>query len=377
MKVFIIAAEASGDALGASLIEGLKHAIPTILFQGVGGAQMKAAGLPESLFPMEELSLMGIAEIVPQIPKMLKRITETTEAVKAFQPDLLITIDGPDFCFRVQKKVRELNIKGLKQAHCVAPTVWAWREKRAAKIAAFLDGLLCLLPFEPPYFEKEGLKSCYMGHPFVAKAHELPEAEEARALFDLEDNEKTLGLYFGSRGQEVARHLELFCEAVKTLPVDRFLVPTLPHLHDRIADGLARHGLTARTQIVLDKAQHGAAMRASHAALAVSGTIGLELALAGTPHIIAYKMSPLTYHVVKHLIKVGNAHLGSLIFGRTIVPEYIQGAATPLALSEGLMPLLTSADAIVQQKRDFVLLIEALTTKKPPSDLAADFLLGL
>lgn len=166
-KVFLIAGEPSGDTLGASLMEGLSEKLNgNVEYAGVGGQGMAAAGL-ESLFPMEDLSVMGVFEVLPRLPLLLRRIRETASQVERLQPDVLVTIDSPDFCFRVIKKLKARACK-VPVVHYVAPSVWAWRPGRAKKVACILDHLLCLLPFEPPYFEREGLRATFVGHPVVA-----------------------------------------------------------------------------------------------------------------------------------------------------------------------------------------------------------------
>lgn len=198
LKIFICAAEESGDKLGAPILKSLMKRYPHAQIRGIGGEAMREAGLKEQLFSMEELSLMGVFEILPKVPSLVKRINQTTQAILDFQPDIFLTIDGPDFNFRVHKKVKKKGfIKGV-QMHCVAPSVWAWREGRAEKIANFLDGLLCLFPFEPEYFEEVGLSAMYMGHPYMQKKSNLPVKEEIKKEWGVSSRQKTIGLFLGS-----------------------------------------------------------------------------------------------------------------------------------------------------------------------------------
>lgn len=366
-KIFIIAGEASGDALGASLITALKNQVPDLDLQGVGGDLMLAAGLGASVFPMTDLSVMGVAEVLPKVPLILGRIKETDAAIAAFDPDIVLTIDAPDFSFRVQKKVMKRGLRA-QRIHYVAPTVWAWRPGRAKKIAAFLNGLICLLPFEPPYFEREGLKSIAVGHPVLQSplagvrnfnAHEY----------------RTIGLFFGSRRGEVDRHLSLFTEAAKIILQDeknlRFIAPTLPHHAAKIAAHLTQNGIDA--EIVTDPDQKIQAFKRCDAAIAVSGTVGLELAVAGVPHVIAYKMNPLTHAILKHMIKTPYAHLVNILLGRMAIPEFIQDAATPQNLARSVRAALKNPES---QKRAFAEAVSRLQPDptKNAADLAAAFI---
>jgi lipid-A-disaccharide synthase len=356
IKVCIIVGEASGDSLGVTLIHDLKTKNPNIEFMGIAGSLMKAQGM-ESLFPMEDLSVMGIAEIFPQIPKLLKRIKQTVAAVEVFQPDYIVTIDAPDFSKRVVKRLRknERSVQA-KFIHYVAPTVWAWRPKRAKLFAKLYDAIFCLFPFEPPYFEKEGMAAYFVGHPVVKeKLHG-------------NDKAQTLGVFYGSRLGELQRSGAVLTATAKNWlakhPQGTLIVPTLSHMLGGVKEQLS--DVTARCEFVVGQKKQAFAQ--INKAIAVSGTIGLELAVAGIPHLIAYKTNALTYWIVKSLVKVKYAHLANLILDEPIVPEYLQDDCTIENMTSGLESL-----DIQKQKHAFKKLEDVLN-----SDLsAADCLLTL
>ncbi len=373
-KIFIIAGEASGDLLAADLLKALKMNDPEVEIYGIGGASSLSAGLPCSLFSMEELSIMGVAEIVPKIPHMLKRIKQTVQEIERLRPDLLLTIDAPDFSFRVQKSLKAKNLK-IKQVHYVAPTVWAWRAGRAQKIARFLDGILCLFPFEPPYFEKEGLPAIYTGHPVMERYKNAPSQEEAKKTLGFKKEETVLGLLLGSRRGELKNHSSIFFQAIEEKVEKGFqiLVPTLPHLQEEIETKIKAHfKVVDQFKIVSNPLQQTIYFRAMESALAVSGTVGLELAVADVPHIIAYRAHPITASLLRTLVRVEYAHLANIILKKLTVPEYIQNACTPDNLTQALNEI-----DIARQRVDFQSLRTRLETKHTPSETARDFMLDL
>ncbi len=376
-KIFIIAGEASGDILAADILKVLKSRNSDIEIHGIGGKLSLSAGLEKSLFPMEELSIMGIAEIVPKIPHFLKRIKETVQKIEDIKPDLILTVDSPEFSFRVQKNIKKKSWGGdIKQVHMVAPTVWAWRPDRAKAISEFLDGLICLFPFEPPYFEREGLPAIYTGHPVIGRYKNAPSQEEAREFLGFKNDKKIVGVLFGSRRGELKKHGSVFCKTIHSVltPDMEILVPTLPHLEEEVKSLVAEHFENQdQILIVSDPSYQTHYFKAMDCALAVSGTVGLELAVAGTPHIIGYRVHPLTAPILRRMIKTEFAHLANIILGRGVVPEFMYKECREDVLSKALQNLL-SGDGEVQ-KRDFQELREILITDKPPAETAVDFLM--
>lgn len=374
LHICLIAGEPSGDALGASLMRALKSD-PGIVITGVGGAKMEAEGL-QSLFPIDELAVMGIVEVAPKIRTILGLINKTADYINMSRPDIVVTIDSPDFCFRVQKKVRKQMADHCpKLMHYVAPTVWAWREGRAQAIAQFLDGLICLFDFEPPYFEKEGLRSIAVGHPVVEGKAGKVDGSLFRERHHIPAEARTVGVFFGSRRGELKRHGEIFRDTMATLPGGtQFIVPTLPHLKEAVAAILS--DLDAPITITCDLNEKWEAFAACDIALAVSGTVGLELAAARIPHVIAYRMNPLTFEMAKHLVKVKHAHLLNIMLEEGIVPEFIQKDCNVPTISAALYKLMMEESARKVQTDAFTRFAKRLGANEEaaPSSRAAAFI---
>ncbi|MGB0682820.1 MAG: lipid-A-disaccharide synthase [Magnetovibrionaceae bacterium] len=345
----IIAGEPSGDLLGARLIAGLEAMAPgRFRYVGVGGEAMAAEG-HSSLFPMSDLSVMGLAEVLPRLPLLIRRIRETTQFVLETQPVAVITIDAPDFSFRVQKRLKKAGSQ-IPRIHYVAPTVWAWRPGRAKKCAAFLDHMLCLLPFEPPYFEAAGLKASFVGHPVLEGGAADGDGEAFRTRHGIASEAKLLCVLPGSRGGEIKPLLPIFGETVaqlaETIPNLHIAVPTLPHLKGRVQAAIDTWPVAVT--LTTDKSEKFDAFNAADAALAASGTVGLELAVAGCPHVIGYRVNWLTAAIVRRLIKVRFAHLVNLIADKPVIPEFLQENCTPDALSSAISELLIGGRAAPQ-----------------------------
>jgi lipid-A-disaccharide synthase len=341
VKLFLIAGEASGDKLGAALMAGLKELAPEVSFIGVGGPLMAEAGL-ESLFPMEELSVMGIMEVLPKYRQLKRRIAETAAAVLAAKPDALITIDSPDFCLRVARLVREAAPQ-QKTIHYVAPSVWAWRPGRAAKMAEVIDHVLALLPFEPPYMQAAGMSCDFVGHPVVAE----PQASEAEAAAFRETYmigpEQPLVLCLpGSRRGEVKRLGPRFDEALMQLrdrePGLRVVLPTVRGVAPLVREMTARWPVAPI--VVEQAADKRAAFAAADLALAASGTVSLELAASRTPMVIAYDMAPLSRFLIGRLLKVDTVTLVNLVAETRVIPEFLGSNCSPGPIAQELLRLL-------------------------------------
>jgi lipid-A-disaccharide synthase len=356
LKVFVIAGETSGDLLGGSILRALAVATGRPLqIMGIGGDSIKGAGMPMSIIPVHELAVMGIVEIIPKIPFFIKAINKTVKAIQDFKPDILLTIDSPDFCFRVQKKIRKTMPHRPRQAHVVAPSVWAWREGRAAKIAKFLDGLICLFPFEPPYFEKHNLRSVAIGHPAINAAIAWADPAPFRKILGLSEKDRVVGLYLGSRRGVIERHTDLFIQALNLLAIDHpDLVVVIPTFAE-FADELRRRTehLSLKHYVIADPLLKPLAMRGCNAALAVSGTVGLELAIANVPHIIGYKMNALTWWVLQRMAKTTYAHLVNIGLQKLLVPECLQENCTAAKLAEQLRILIDQPAEQARQQIGF------------------------
>ncbi len=341
MKIFLTAGEASGDRLGADLMSGLKSLYPTIEFAGVGGPLMGQHGL-KSLFPMDELSVMGIAEILPKYFHFKKRIRETAQAAIEWRADMVLTIDAPEFSLRVAKKVKE--IKNIPTVHYVAPTVWAWRAGRAAKMATYIDHVLALLPFEPPFMHRAGMSCDFVGHPAaVDPPITKTQLTEFRDQHDL-GAASCLAVLPGSRNSEIDRLMPVFRNVIEAPEFSgmTFLFPTLPHLQN----GIAKHldGFKRPFRILPAPAEGGLQQRriafaACDVALAASGTVSLELASVGTPMIIAYDMQWFSRLIISRMLLTDTVTLVNLVSETRDVPEFI-GADCQ---AENIIPALDQA----------------------------------
>jgi lipid-A-disaccharide synthase len=354
-RLFFLAGEPSGDKLGAALIAALRELVPEIELSGVGGPAMAAEGLV-SLFPMEELSVMGLAEVLPRYPALRRRLHQAARAVTDMAPDALVTIDSPDFSLRLAGLARRAN-PGLRTIHYVAPSVWAWRPGRAARMAKVVDHVLALLPFEPPYMQAAGMTCDFVGHPVVAEPQ--ASAEEAiafRVRHGIPAGAPLILTLPGSRSGEVTRLAPRFGETLRLIaaqmPEARAVVPTVPHLAERVT------GLTANwpcSPVVIDPrsappGEKRAAFAAADVALAASGTVSLELAAAGLPMVIGYDMAPLTWAIMKRMVRLETVTLVNLVSETRAVPEFLGPACRPGPMAEVLTRLLTDPEARAAQE---------------------------
>lgn len=344
LSIFLVAGEPSGDVLGGRLIRALRELTGGKLsVKGVGGDSMREEGL-ESLFPMEELSVMGIAEILPHLPQLLRRIRETSVAVDRARPDALITIDSPDFSRRVARRVTNRSIPRI---HYVAPTVWAWRPWRAKGFARDFTDLLALLPFEPPWFEAAGLPCRFVGHPVVEAGADEGQGAAFRSRHGIAPDTPLICALPGSRRGEIGRLGPDFGAALALLaprhPGLRTVVPTIEAMAPAVRQ--LTGDWPGRPIVVVGAAERYDAMAASNAALAASGTVALELALAQVPTVVAYRMSPATYFLVRRILTVDYANLINIIENRELVPELMQQDCRPERLAETLERLMGPAGA--------------------------------
>jgi lipid-A-disaccharide synthase len=371
-RVFVVAGEPSGDALGARLMAALRARFGDALaVEGVGGERMEAQGL-RPLFPMSDIALMGIAEVLPRLPAVLRRIRETGDRLIASRPDVAVTIDAPDFCLRVARRARAA---GIPVVHWVAPTVWAWRPGRARTMARSVDHLMCLFPFEPPYFEREGLPATFVGHPVVEGGAGRGDGARFRAAHGIAADAPVLAVLPGSRRGEVARLLPLFRETLALLAAGRpglvAAVPTVATVEDAVRAAAADWPVPA---VVLrgEEAKHDA-FAAAAAAMACSGTVALELALAGLPGVVTYRASPVTAAVVRRMIRVRHVNLVNIMHGREVVPELLQERATPGNLAGAVGRLLDDPAARDAQRADLAAVAGWLGRGgPPPGERAAD-----
>ena len=341
MKIYLIAGEPSGDKLGAALMVGLRSLCPDVTFQGIGGPLMQAEGL-HSLFDMADLSVMGLAEVVPRYAMLRRRLATAVADVSQAAPDALITIDSPDFCLRVSAGVKARMPAALRPAfiHYVAPSVWAWRPKRAQRMARVIDHVLALLPFEPPLMRAAGMSCDFVGHPVVAEALATP---EERALMA---GEGPLILALpGSRRGEVTRLAPVIAEVLAQIkvvyPAARVALPTVRGVADLVTD-LSRDWPIV-PQIIQDPALKRAAFAAADVAIAASGTVSLELAANGCPMVIAYDMHPLTLWLMRRAALIDTVTLVNLVSQTRVVPEFIGANCRADLIAPAVLALLQGA----------------------------------
>lgn len=380
LRVTIIAGEPSGDALGDGLMRALRQLLHEgVDFSGIGGERMQAEGL-KSWFPIDDLSVMGLVEVLPRARRILRRIDETVKRIKASPPDLLITIDSPGFTHRV---IRRLGTqRSFPVVHYVAPTVWAWKPGRAKKLAKLVDHLLVLLPFEPPHFEAQGLHTTFVGHPAVETLAAAREREQgaARGLgfrkrYDIPEKARLVAVLPGSRRGEVGKLWPIFAAALERLKGDHpnlhIVIPTVPGVAGMVVS--ASHGLPFPATVVQAAEERYEAMVAAEVALAASGTATLELGLAETPTVLAYRVNPLTAAIVRRMIKTPFAGLVNILLGRAVMPEFLQENCKPLQIAAALAKLLDSPSARQEQvaaSRDVAAKLGA-GEGTPPSQRAA------
>lgn len=354
--LFLIAGEPSGDRLGAALMAGLRQLAPEIRFSGIGGPAMAVEGL-DSLFPMDVLSVMGLAEVLPRLRDLFRRRDQAVAAIAGGAPDALITIDSPDFCLRVAAKARQAR-PDLPVIHYVAPSVWAWRSSRAERMARVVDHVLALLPFEPPYMEAAGMTCDFVGHP-VAAAPLTTEAEIAAFRADHGLDGAFALVLPGSRRGEVSRLAPIFGEALHALPPDiRLVVPTLPHIEEMVREAVA--AWPGAPVVVSTEAAKRGAFGGATAALAASGTVSLDLAANGVPMVIAYDMNWFSRTILARMLKVDTVTLVNLVSETRAVPEFLGSDCKPKPVGQALRRLLTIPSERDRQKHALSTTMERL-----------------
>lgn len=378
--IAIIAGEVSGDQLGGWLMEALKRQQPGIRFIGLGGTHMQTQGLTP-LFPMHDIALIGIAEVLPHVRTITRRIREMVEFLEHEQPEMIITIDVPGFALRVLKQLHARGKIRPKLVHYVAPTVWAYRPKRAKIVAERYDHLLCLLPFEPPYFVKEGLATSYVGHEIAWWWKSRGDGARVRAKYGIAAETPILAVFPGSRRGEITRLWPIFRRAIEQLVRD---VPTLEIIIQIPADmrgamETALAGWDVRAHLSTEATAKKDICAAATAALAKSGTIALECALAGVPSVTAYRANPISVFLLRRMIQVKYVNLANLLADRMVVPELLQEHCTPNRIAAALLPLLTDVAARDAQIRELTRISAQLGTEEAhsPSEKAAVIILDM
>ena len=375
-RIFVIAGEASGDVLGHRLMTALHRLDPDIVFSGIGGERMGEAGL-HSLFPMQELAHMGLAEILPKIFHLLRRINQTIAAIRAEKPDILVTIDSPGFTLRVLKAI---GSGGPKRVHYVAPQVWAWRQSRVKHFPGLWDELLCLLPFEPAFFAPHGLHPVFTGHPVLESGADKGDAQAFRSRNNLTPDAVPVMLMPGSRVTETKRLLPVFRQTLALLNAEeKKLVPVLAAAAG-VADAVAAQTAdwAVRPIIVRGVAERYDAFAACRVALTKSGTSTLELAMAGVPMAVTYRVNPISGFLGRRLIKVPHVAMINLLARRALVPELLQEDCRPDTLATTLLGLLRDPIKAEVQRTGFAGALASLRAPEGmPSAAAAKAILAV
>jgi lipid-A-disaccharide synthase len=373
--IYIVAGEQSGDVLGARLIAALRAARPGLRFAGIGGPLMAAEGV-QSLFPLNELAVMGLLEVLPRIMRLRRLLHQAAADVATRRPAVLVTIDSPGFTLRLLKLVGA----SVKRVHYVAPQVWAWREHRVKHFPGLWDRLLCLLPFEPAFFARHGLPAVFVGHPVLQSGAGDGDGARFRAAHGLSPDAPVLVVMPGSRRSEVAKLLPVLAETLTLLtPALPGLVAVVP-----VASAVAETVRTAtaawpvRPVIVSELGEKHDAFAAAAAAVTKSGTSTLELALAGVPMVVTYRVNPLTAMIARRLVKIRFAAMVNLLADRELVPELIQQDSTPEKLAAAVRPLLADPAAANAQRAAVAPVLASLAAPHgTPSEAAAAQVLAL
>jgi lipid-A-disaccharide synthase len=377
--IYLVALEPSGDALGSRLMTALRASAPSgIRIAGVGGESMGEAGL-KTLFDPSDLAILGIFEVLPKASLVLRRVREVVADIERLKPDVLVTIDSWGFTGRVHKALTKRD-NPVKRVRYVAPQVWAWRPGRAKQLAAWIDHLITLFPFEPPLFEAHGLPATWVGHPVVEDETVVNHAQAFRRTHDIGDDAPIVVVLPGSRKAEVKALMPIFGETIKqlwaTFPATHFIVPTIGAVEAPVTAWA--QSLSAPVHVVAGNDMRDRAFAAASVGLAASGTVTLELARAGVPHVIAYKVNPLSAFAFKRLAKTKFVNLINVLLGQDIVPEYLQGDCKPDVLALKVGTLLTDVSARQTQKSAFTAALDHLRRgETSPSANAAKVVLGL
>lgn len=377
MLVYLIAGEPSGDMLGARLMRALKEMEPNIKFAGVGGDNMEKEGI-SSLFDITDLAIMGLVEVIPSIPKVLRRIRETVADIQEKQPDVVITIDSWSFSARVHKALRKKGIKVI-QMHYVAPQVWAWKRGRAKTMHKYIDRLLTLFPNEPAYFTPYHLPTDFVGHPVVESSMITADKSDFINKYNIPADKKVVLILPGSRHNEVANLLPIFLAVTTKLkqqhPELFFVLPTVKTVEQRVRKIIEEKN--ADILIVNTQNERYAAAKSAVLGIAASGTVALELAVINVPHLITYKVPKLTAWLVRHLTKIKYVNLTNLLLNRLVVPELLQENCVSEEIIKTANELLNQNSALYQnEQQGFTELREKLGVgKNRPSMRAAEIIL--
>lgn len=377
IRIALCAGETSGDQLGAGLISELRKHFPDAEFAGIGGDGMRAAGM-DTWFDASELAVMGLAEVLAHLPRLLRLRKTFRQRVLDWKPDVFIGIDAPDFNLGVERWLKQ---RGVRTVHDVSPSVWAWRESRAAKIGASADRVLCLFPMEPPIYSRYGVDATFIGHPMADEIALQPDRQAARAALGEADDTPILALLPGSRLSEIVRMLPVFVDAatrlVKDIPGLRVLVPAANAQCREAIERVISNSAPRFTALRILDSNAQPAMIASDVVLLASGTAALEAMLCKRPMVVGHRISPLTYRIVKFfgLLKSTFVSLPNVLAGEALIPELLQDQCTADNLHAALLHWFRDADAVAALQPRFLAIHETL--RRDSSARAADAIAAL
>jgi lipid-A-disaccharide synthase len=377
-RLFVVAGEPSGDQLAGRFVDTLRKVLAPrpVEVTGVGGPRLAAFG-QKTLLPLEDLALMGFAEVLPKILQIRRHLQNVEVAVRRIRPDLLLTVDAPGFNMRLLGRLKDLPVR---KVHYVAPQAWAWKEGRARKLPDLVDHVLYILPFEPAFFDRFGVSGSFVGHPVIEEPGSAPDGERWRAANAVPATRRLLCLLPGSRRSEVTRHLPILREVVRDLAVDHadlgVVLPTVPSVETLVREGVADWPVPA--QVTTDRANRFDLFAACDLAIAASGTVTLELALGSCPTVVIYKTSAVSAWIAKRLAKVRYVSLVNLIAGRRVLPELLQEDCTPPRIAAEVAALMEDPDEAAEQRRAMGDVVRALVPPDgvSPSEAAVRAALG-
>ena len=370
-KIFILTGEASGDKLASEVILNLKKINPEIDYLSVGGENLKKLGV-KSIYNLKEITYLGFTKVILNIFKIKKKIDETVKAINEFQPDILFTVDSPDFTLRVAEKVKKDN-PNIKTIHYVAPQVWVWREGRVKKIKKFIDHILLLFNFEKPYFDKENMSNQFVGHPLLEK--KIENAIDINQT--LEKNKSIISIFAGSRKSEITVLAPILVNFIKLMNEKysdfTFVFHSTKEYSDLIQSYLKNSDLK-NCEVISDDKIKNYILQKSVFAVAKSGTVSLEICNAKIPSIILYKMGLINFLIVKMLVNTKFANIINIAAKKEIIPELLQSNCNPKKIFEYVSNYLDNPEKIEEQVKNTQLILNEFKTNNSPSQLAAESL---
>lgn len=378
MLIYLIAGEPSGDMLGARLMRALKEKDPNIKFSGIGGENMQKEGL-KSLFDITDLAIMGLVEVIPSIPKVLRHMKNTINDIINQRPDIVITIDSWSFSARIHKALRKKNIKTF-QMHYVAPQVWAWKKRRAKTMYKYIDHLLTLFPNEPQYFTPHKLPTDFVGHPAIESSMLTIKTDEFKEKYNIDANKEIALILPGSRHNEVANLLPTFIETKNELQKKNknllFVLPTVSTVEKRVKEMVSKDN---DILVITTQKERYQASRLAKFAIAASGTVALELAIINVPHVVCYKVPKLTVWIAKHFTNIKYINLTNILLDKPIIPELIQEECNKNKILELTEELLDETSNLYnKEKNGFEELRAKLGVgKQNPSQKASEIILNI